>query len=212
MKATELTDEPLPVDSTSNIPLNSSMCLYLMYRTCRLPNQRLTSKWSITWSFRQAHRLSMASCVEWLDCSQEASGLKLRLTVCVLLVTEWLVLNVATLISIRTYEFRTANKTVPPLCISVCRNPTHPFAKPWGSTKPSLRNTLFALLHVLAYVKRPDWLGGPPSLLFSGYWCSYLRVQRPGREINDSSPSATEVKNEWSCASPLPICFLGVDG
>jgi hypothetical protein len=75
-----------------------------------------------------------------------------------------------------------------------------------------LLDTVFALLHVLVYVKRPDWLGGPPSLLFSGYGCSSSGVQRPGNEINDSPPSVTEVKNEWSSASPLPLCFIGVDG
>jgi len=75
-----------------------------------------------------------------------------------------------------------------------------------------LFDTLFALLHALLYVKRPDWLGGPPSLLFSGYGCSSPGVERPGHEVNDSPPSVTEVKNELSYAFPRPICFLGVEG
>ena len=74
-----------------------------------------------------------------------------------------------------------------------------------------LSETLFALFLVLLYVKRPDWLEGPHSLLFSGYGCSSPGVQRPGHEVNDSPLSVTEVKNEWSYASPRPICFLGVD-
>jgi len=28
----------------------------------------LTSNWSLTWSFRLSHRLSMASCADWPDC------------------------------------------------------------------------------------------------------------------------------------------------
>jgi hypothetical protein len=45
---------------------------------------------------------------------------------CVLSVTERLVSNVATLSSVPTYRFRTANKTIPPFCIFVSRDPWHP--------------------------------------------------------------------------------------
>jgi hypothetical protein len=38
-------------------------------------------------------------------------------------------------------KFTAANKTSPPLDIFVARNPRHPFAKPWDSSEPSLRNT-----------------------------------------------------------------------
>jgi hypothetical protein len=61
--------------------------------------------------------------------------------VCVLSGAEWLVSNVATRSLIRTYKFRAASKTYPPLRISVSRNPWHPFAEPWGSAEPSMRNT-----------------------------------------------------------------------
>ena len=29
----------------------------------------------------------------------------------------------------------------------------------------------------------PDWLWGPPSLLYSGYWLSFPGVKWPGREL-----------------------------
>ena len=55
-------------------------------------------------------------------------------------------MTVATRISIRTYKFRIAKRTLPPLCTFVSRNPWHPFAELWGSAEPSLINT--ALYHV----------------------------------------------------------------
>jgi hypothetical protein len=36
-------------------------------------------------------------------------------------------------------------------------------------------------------------------------------VKQPGLEVNNSSPSSAEVKNEWSYTCPPPICFYGVD-
>jgi len=64
----------------------------------------------------------------WLQ-NQEASGQKQRLIVCVLSVTEWLMSVVATRILIRTYKFRTANKSLPPLCIFVSQDPWHPVSE-----------------------------------------------------------------------------------
>ena len=49
----------------------------------------------------------------------------------------------------------------------------------------------------------PDWLRCPPSLLWKGYWSSFLGVQQPGHE-SDHSPQ-TEVKKEHSCTSTPPI-------
>ena len=66
--------------------------------------------------------------------NQEVFGLKQRLMVCVLWVTEWSVSNVATRILIGTYKFRAANKTLPSLRIFVSRNP-------WYPAEPSLRNS-----------------------------------------------------------------------
>jgi len=42
--------------------------------------------------------------------------------------------------------------------------------------------------------KCPDWFWGPPSLLFNGYWGSFLGVKWPGCKF-DHSPS---VQIEWS--------------
>ena len=39
---------------------------------------------------------------------------------------------------------------------------------------------------------------------------SFHRVNRPGREVDNSPPSFAEVKNEWSYTSSPPICFDGV--
>jgi len=51
-------------------------------------------------------KLSMANSADWLDYKiKEASVLKQRLIVCVLSMTEWLMLNVAARILIRTYKF-----------------------------------------------------------------------------------------------------------
>ena len=53
--------------------------------------------------------------------------------------------------------------------------------------------------------------GAHPALCSVGTGVLSPGVQRPGRKINDSPPYVTEVKNEWSSASPRPVCFLGVD-
>jgi hypothetical protein len=52
---------------------------------------------------------------------------------------------------------------------------------------------------------------GPTSLIFSGYRGSFLAVKRSRREFDHSSPSGTEVKNEWRCNCSLPIYFHGLD-
>jgi hypothetical protein len=70
---------------------------------------------------------------------QEASGLKKRMTVCVLSLSELLVSNVTTGILICTYNFRTASKPFPPLRIFVSQNPWYTFAEP-SSRNTGLRN------------------------------------------------------------------------
>jgi hypothetical protein len=58
----------------------------------------------------------------------------------------------------------------------------------------------------------PDWLWGPPSLLFGGWWGQLLLVVKwPGHEVNYSPTSSARVKNEWSYTSALPVCLLGVN-
>jgi len=104
--------------------------------------KRLTSNWS---TYRLTHRL----CPWWAlltDLTTELGNFWTETAiVCVQSVTEWLVPNVPTRISIRTYKFRTTNKPLPPLRIYVPRNPRHPLAELWGSAGPSLRNTVLYL-------------------------------------------------------------------
>jgi hypothetical protein len=92
----------------------------------------LTSNWSITWPCRRIHRLSMGQLcwLNWLQ-KQKASGLKQRLIVWVLSVTEWLVSNVATRILIHTYKLSTSNKILSPLRIFVSQNPGVPRNPLW---------------------------------------------------------------------------------
>jgi len=49
--------------------------------------------------------------------------------------------------------------------------------------------------------RTPDWLWGPPSLLFNGSRCPFAGVKRLGRKVNHSPPSSPEVKTEWSYTS-----------
>jgi hypothetical protein len=40
---------------------------------------------------------------------------------------------------------------------------------------------------------------------------SFPGVKRPGRQVYHSPPASTEVKDEWSCTSAVPVCLHGVD-
>jgi hypothetical protein len=51
---------------------------------------------------------------------------------------------------------------------------------------------------------------GPPNLLFTEYDGAFLGLKRSVREVNYSSPSRAQVKNEWSYTSPPPVCLHGV--
>jgi len=58
----------------------------------------------------------------------------------------------------------------------------------------------------------PNWLWEPPSLLFSGYWGSYLEVKLPVDEAGHSPPPSAEVKNGCSYATTPAVCLHGVEG
>jgi hypothetical protein len=51
--------------------------------------------------------------------------------------------------------------------------------------------------------------GKPPG--FNEYRCSFPGVKRPERDVDHSSPSSAEDKNEWSYTSTSPTCFHSVD-
>jgi hypothetical protein len=56
----------------------------------------------------------------------------------------------------------------------------------------------------------PDWLWGPPNLLFNAYLGSFWgggEVKQSEHEVNHSPPSRAKVKNEWSCTS-TPHIYL----
>jgi len=51
----------------------------------------------------------------------------------------------------------------------------------------------------------------PPSHLFSEYRDYFSRVKWPRSDVDHSLLSNTEIRNEWSCALPSPLCLCGVD-
>jgi len=57
----------------------------------------------------------------------------------------------------------------------------------------------------------PYRLWSPPRLLFNRYRGPVSGVKRPARDVDNSHPSSTEIKNEWSYASTSPICLHGLD-
>ena len=72
----------------------------------------------------------------------------------------------------------------------------------WGSI--SNRDKIFSS------PKCPDWLWGPPSLLFNGY-LGFLTLGTVARvKSNYSPPSSAKVKNEWSHSSNPSICLQGI--
>ena len=51
---------------------------------------------------------------------------------------------------------------------------------------------------------RPDWLWGPPSLIFKWVPEFFAGVKQQGHEVDHSSPSTAEVKNKWSYIATPP--------
>ena len=66
--------------------------------------------------------------------------------------------------------------------------------------------TLFPLLQNHPY---PSW--SPHTFLFNGYRCSLPRTKRPGHETDYSSPSGSDVINEWCYTPTSLICLYDVD-
>jgi len=134
-KAAELAEELLHVRNKSHIQLSTSICISL----CALhaKNQRLTSNWSVTWSFHLTYQLCL-----WQDLLTDLTTEKGSLwfeaaTDSLCLISDG-TCRVATRILIGTYKFRNSSKTFLPLRIFVSRNPWHPFAKRWSSEELSL--------------------------------------------------------------------------
>jgi hypothetical protein len=51
----------------------------------------------------------------------------------------------------------------------------------------------------------PYWPWDPPSLLYNGYWVSFLGVERPGRGVDHQPLSSAEIKKQYSCTSTVPL-------
>ena len=62
-----------------------------------------------------------------------------------------------------------------------------------------------------SFTNCPDWLWGPPILLFSGYWGSFLRVKGSGRDVDRPLSSNAKVKNEQSYITVYHVCVCVVD-
>jgi hypothetical protein len=57
--------------------------------------------------------------------------------------------------------------------------------------------------------RHPDWLWGPPNLLFNGYWGALSPgVKRLGRKADHSPPTSAEVKKMWLYTSTPPYTFM----
>jgi len=63
----------------------------------------------------------------------------------------------------------------------------------------------------IVFSKHADWHWGPPSLLFSWYWDSFLGVKQLGNEVDHLPQSSTEVKKERSHISTPPVYLHGMD-
>jgi hypothetical protein len=59
-----------------------------------------------------------------------------------------------------------------------------------------------AVARKLSSQKHPDWLWGPPSLLFNEHWRFF-----PGYDIHLSSPASTKVKNDQNCLLPYTLSW-----
>jgi hypothetical protein len=89
--------------------------------------------------------------------SQEASGMKQRLSACCQWRNYWCRMSPERIL-IRTYRFRTASKTLPPLRIFVSWNQWRPSAEMWRSAELSLIKN--GLHHLPAFYRNTSFLMG----------------------------------------------------
>jgi hypothetical protein len=74
----------------------------------------------------------------------------------------------------------------------------------WGSNSGTSKR-------LFSSAERTNQLCEPSRLVFDGYKVYFPGIKRAGRETDHSPTSSSEVKNEWSYTSALPICLHGVD-
>jgi hypothetical protein len=58
----------------------------------------------------------------------------------------------------------------------------------------------------------PDQLWCPPSLLFNGYWHSFLRVELPGCDVDHSPLFSAEVKKSGAVTMLALCAFMVLTG
>jgi hypothetical protein len=63
----------------------------------------------------------------------------------------------------------------------------------------------------VSVLKHPDHLWGPPSIVFSGYWGSFLGERQTWYEAKHLPASTAGVRNEWSYTSTPPVLPHGID-
>ena len=69
-----------------------------------------------------------------------------------------------------------------------------------------------AIRGIFCFPKRPDKIWGLPSFIFNTYRGSSWGIKRWGREADNSVPSSTDAKNEWSY-NPFPLyAFMACAG
>ena len=139
-KATEITEEALPVQHKSNIKFNTSKCWSFMYITCQKSTVNLKLFDNLIIS-PDTSNPSVAISANWLHYRIRkplnwSSDWSCAISIGIISV-ESRHTNFNSLIKIQD-----PNKTVTPLRIFVCRNSWQPFTESWVSAKPSLRNTV----------------------------------------------------------------------
>jgi len=63
----------------------------------------------------------------------------------------------------------------------------------------------FSTESVFSSPELPECFWAPPTILFSGFWCSFPGIKLSGCVINHSPQSIGEVKHEWTYTSSLYV-------